>query len=291
MNEDLQRREVQASEAELRLAQQERALRRQHEEQVTARGALSDIVRWVAEKEDEFRQRFPDLAASTMLPNEEVMTSLSDDEPFEEEALRLIEQREALIEAREALFARVKERMASPGDDSDTIRERLMERERAISDAVTAFFMRGRPGLSPSPMATPSTSGGPRAATERIPLPSDLRTRGAQFRRDVRVALQVPINIRVKHRLLNGDTENLSVDGVFIRMEDPLPVGRVVDLTFDLPESKPLKAEGTVTWQRPASSTLGSGVGIRFDKIPSETNTALEAFVRRTGRVAPMSDS
>jgi uncharacterized protein (TIGR02266 family) len=291
MNEELQRREVQASEAELRLAQQERALRKQREEQAKAHGALADIIRWVAEKEDEFRQRFPDLAASTMLPNDEVMSSLSEDEPFEEEALRLIVQREALIEAREALFSRVKERMDSPREDSDGIRERLMERERAISDAVTAFFMRGRPGLSPSPMATPSASGGPKAATERIPLPSDLRNRGAEFRRDVRVALQVPINIRVKHRLLNGDTENLSVDGVFIRMEDPLPVGRVVDLTFDLPESEPLSAVGTVTWQRPASSSLGSGVGIRFDQLPPETRTALEGFVRRTGRVAPMSDS
>ncbi len=273
---------------------------------------LRSLFDWVQDKERDFRERFPEVAESTILPDaldpDELPGEAVDTREWaslearrallEDEWARILGGWESLAADWQALLERRRAALGSVDADLTLVRERLLERERVISCAIAGVFQEAtqpvaRSSTKPLFFASPTDEAPPPAAAPSQAVPAEpaavpsASPSGASARRAARVSVGVPINLRVEHRLLAGSTENLSLTGVFVRTDAALPVGRELDLVFDLPERKGLHATGRVVWLRPLQAAGGQGVGVHFDELPDDTRRSLEAFVRRTGRAVP----
>ncbi len=97
------------------------------------------------------------------------------------------------------------------------------------------------------------------------------------------------------HESYLGLSENLSLDGVFVRTQNILPVGSMMRLEFSLPTSTvPLSIAGEVRWIRspdtdhpepdsPGSAGDGSakpGMGVQFKQVTRETARAIGRFMK-----------
>jgi uncharacterized protein (TIGR02266 family) len=92
-----------------------------------------------------------------------------------------------------------------------------------------------------------------------------------------RIAVCLLVSFEIDSCFYVGLTENLSEEGVFIATRAVRDVGSRIDLGIVLPEQEPLRARGTVVWQRPpARGKLPlSGMGIRFDDLPAHEKSRI----------------
>lgn len=267
---------------------------------------LRSLYDWVQDKEHDFVERFPEVAAQTVLPEaqdpDDLVGESADSRTWqglvarrsllEEEWARILGGWEALANEWQALLDSRRASLESVDAGLARIRERLLDRERAISSAIAGVFKAADGALrvpAPEPLfSSPTDVPAEAPAADVVGDPAapaaPQAAEGSALRVSPRVSLGVPINLRVEHRLLQGDAENVSLTGVFVRTSAPLPVGREIDLVFDLPERKGLTALSKVQWLRPENAPGGGGVGLRFLELPDDTRKALETFVRRTGR-------
>jgi uncharacterized protein (TIGR02266 family) len=97
----------------------------------------------------------------------------------------------------------------------------------------------------------------------------------------------VTLKIKFKSETLNQFIERYSVDishgGIFIRTKDPLPVGTALRFEFQLKDASPLiTGDGTVVWTRefdPTRSGVAPGMGVRFDRLPAESQEILDQIL------------
>ena len=87
----------------------------------------------------------------------------------------------------------------------------------------------------------------------------------------------------------SGDTflfsyiTNISEMGIFLRSEDPLPVGTVLRLRFAPEGQEPLEVAGEVVWInpiRPGGENLNPGMGVRFMNLTAEVRERVVDLVR-----------
>jgi uncharacterized protein (TIGR02266 family) len=80
-----------------------------------------------------------------------------------------------------------------------------------------------------------------------------------------------------------GFTENLSECGVFVATFAPLSIGSSVDVVIVLGSREPIRARGTVRWQRSYSESNETtpGMGIRFDHLSAEHTARIHEFSLR----------
>lgn len=100
------------------------------------------------------------------------------------------------------------------------------------------------------------------------------------FRLRPRYPLQVRVEVRRQHersaREVQGQTENLSFGGVFLRVDPPLPPEtRVVVAIATVTTWEPLKISGTVRWVRDSARGGVSGMGVAFDPLSPDQAIAL----------------
>jgi uncharacterized protein (TIGR02266 family) len=105
----------------------------------------------------------------------------------------------------------------------------------------------------------------------------------------MRTASRSPVTLKIKFKstTLEQFIERYSVDishgGIFIRTKDPLPVGTNLRFEFQLKDASPLiTGDGTVVWTRdfdPTRSGVAPGMGVRFDRLPSESQDVLEQIL------------
>jgi uncharacterized protein (TIGR02266 family) len=105
----------------------------------------------------------------------------------------------------------------------------------------------------------------------------------------MRTASRTPVTLKIKFKstTLEQFIERYSVDishgGIFIRTKDPLPVGTNLRFEFQLKDASPLiTGDGTVVWTRdfdPTRSGVAPGMGVRFDRLPSESQEVLEQIL------------
>ncbi len=99
----------------------------------------------------------------------------------------------------------------------------------------------------------------------------------------------VTLKIKFKSGTLDEFIERYAVDisqgGIFIRTKDPLSVGTILKFEFLLKDSTPLIAgDGTVVWNReydPARTGIPPGMGVRFDKLPTDSQGTLDTVLLR----------
>ena len=104
-------------------------------------------------------------------------------------------------------------------------------------------------------------------------------------RRYVRVKRRFLAKISEKHidpeevRSLETFVADLGQGGVFIEMEKPPARGTILEIEFDLPESKKhVRTLGIVRWSSPDGDPPGAG--IRFAPIPDDTRDDIGRLVQ-----------
>jgi type IV pilus assembly protein PilZ len=87
----------------------------------------------------------------------------------------------------------------------------------------------------------------------------------------------------------SGDTflfsyiQNISEMGIFIRSDDPFPIGTVLHLRFTPDGQEPLEIWGEVTWinpYRPFGDNLNPGMGVRFRELSPDMRERIVSLVR-----------
>jgi uncharacterized protein (TIGR02266 family) len=90
---------------------------------------------------------------------------------------------------------------------------------------------------------------------------------------EMRTTKRLPIRVLVEYEsiedFLIDYTANISIGGMFIQTERPLPVGTRFRLRFQVPtRAKPIETFGEVCWSMEANSFgAQQGMGIRFDDL------------------------
>ena len=93
---------------------------------------------------------------------------------------------------------------------------------------------------------------------------------GRQPRVSTRIAVGLKIDEQINMRL----TRDISMSGVFVELDQTLPVGESVELFIALPDgAETLRLEGSV------ARSATDGVGIYFQGVTPEQRTALESFL------------
>jgi DNA-binding response OmpR family regulator len=103
-------------------------------------------------------------------------------------------------------------------------------------------------------------------------------------RRAFRVAIQLPVQIRVENGgAQEGILLDLSEDGLDLLSAQPLCPSAVVAAQFTLPpENAEIKVKGEVAWANPNGES-----GIRFTDLPDSLRSALRDWVRATAPELP----
>ena len=87
----------------------------------------------------------------------------------------------------------------------------------------------------------------------------------------------------------NGDNflfsyiENISEMGIFVRSEEPLPIGTDLDLRFNIEGADPLRLKGVVVWINPMrrdGDNLNPGMGVRFTDLTPALREQVVSLVR-----------
>jgi type IV pilus assembly protein PilZ len=99
-------------------------------------------------------------------------------------------------------------------------------------------------------------------------------------RKHPRIDVWIEVTFKSSRELVTSYMRNISKGGVFIQTEEPLDLGTVLALTFQLPGQENLiKIKGKVVWYNPAGGIQNSGMGVQFTEMPEEDRHILEGFI------------
>ena len=89
-----------------------------------------------------------------------------------------------------------------------------------------------------------------------------------------RIAARMPIRVMVEYEALEDFlidyTANVSLGGIFIQTDEPMPVGTTFKLRLRIPQrQRPIDTVGVVRWQVPPEQAgpLIPGMGVQFDSL------------------------
>jgi uncharacterized protein (TIGR02266 family) len=106
-----------------------------------------------------------------------------------------------------------------------------------------------------------------------------------------RVQTRVPLRIKVEYERLDDFLDdyaaNLSLGGMFVASDEPLPVGSRIRLRFRLPgREDPVETFGEVRWVvAPGDPTgLASGMGVQFEALSPSDRRDVEGWLERSTR-------
>lgn len=104
-------------------------------------------------------------------------------------------------------------------------------------------------------------------------------------RRSLRIPLFVlEVKWKKYNKLFIGQTENISMGGLFMSTDRPLQIGDQFPVEFVLPDRKTkINCTGEVTWTRPCTEEeAGSeGVGVRFVDLNGVKMKAIGHWIRK----------
>jgi uncharacterized protein (TIGR02266 family) len=104
---------------------------------------------------------------------------------------------------------------------------------------------------------------------------------------DKRKYPRVPLSVRVTNHDSGNfsyyQATNISIGGMFLKANEPLPIGARLDLEFSLPnlEDQAIKVQAEVVRLQKSdpSSTFPSGMGVKFLTPSRETTKAIKSFI------------
>lgn len=103
-----------------------------------------------------------------------------------------------------------------------------------------------------------------------------------------RTTARVPLRIKVEYAclddFLDDYTANLSLGGMFVRTDTPMPVDTTFRIRFRLPDRISLiEATATVKWvvEPDDRAGLASGMGVAFDGLSASDERAIQRWLRQ----------
>jgi type IV pilus assembly protein PilZ len=109
------------------------------------------------------------------------------------------------------------------------------------------------------------------------------RDSGAERRRHERYATSLDVDCASGDTFLYASITNISEMGIFVRSEQPLPVGTALTLRFAGADGGRLELRGVVAWVnplRPEGDNPNPGMGVRFHELTPETREQVVDLVR-----------
>jgi type IV pilus assembly protein PilZ len=106
---------------------------------------------------------------------------------------------------------------------------------------------------------------------------------GIERRRFERFETSISVDYSSGDTFLFSYIQNISEMGIFIRSDNPLPVGTVLQLRFAPDGQTAVELLGEVTWinpYRPFGDNLNPGMGVHFRDLSAELRETIVALVR-----------
>ncbi len=106
---------------------------------------------------------------------------------------------------------------------------------------------------------------------------------GVERRRHERFDTTLSVDWTSDENFLFSYITNISEMGIFIRSDDPPPVGTALRLRFSMEDAEPLELEGVVAWinpVRPTGENLNPGMGVRFDALTPDQRERVVELVK-----------
>ena len=63
-----------------------------------------------------------------------------------------------------------------------------------------------------------------------------------------RVEVNWPVTIYYKDEEMEGETKNISAEGLLVRTENPLPLKKIISISLNPPEHQAIGVKGEVVW-------------------------------------------
>lgn len=112
------------------------------------------------------------------------------------------------------------------------------------------------------------------------PPPDSAPESGSRDRRSAeRIEVLWSVDCETDDTFLYAAITNISAMGIFVRTDEPLPVGTSIRLKFSPDEDAPFVLHGMVQWvnRRRPSDNPNPGMGIRFENLsPAERERIVE---------------
>ena len=100
-------------------------------------------------------------------------------------------------------------------------------------------------------------------------------------REHARYATRLAVDVQSGEHFLFAYITNISAMGIFVRTNEPLPVGTELTLAFGVEPGPRVELDGMVVWVNPVR--LGpdnSGMGVQFEPLTPEQRETLVELVR-----------
>jgi CRP/FNR family cyclic AMP-dependent transcriptional regulator len=110
-------------------------------------------------------------------------------------------------------------------------------------------------------------------------------------RSEERARAKIKVSFKHTGDFINGYIDNIGSGGLFIKTTEPLPVGTLVDLEFNLPQTDQIvHSKARVIWTRPESMStekVPPGMGTEFIDMDPKERELLKRYLAllRSGRV------
>ncbi|UCD32900.1 MAG: PilZ domain-containing protein [Desulfobacterales bacterium] len=99
-------------------------------------------------------------------------------------------------------------------------------------------------------------------------------------RKNPRVEVRWPIKVSTNEGLVEGETVNISLDGVSIYCSDPLPFNEVLSISIEPLNQSVIELSGKVIWSDSFSRDEGQSyaIGVSFLEITDEDRQRFTQF-------------
>ncbi len=122
----------------------------------------------------------------------------------------------------------------------------------------------------------------------------DLQTGGIDRRKFERFETSISVDYASGDTFLFSYIQNISEMGIFIRSDEPFPIGTRLHMRFTPEGQDPIEVSGEVTWvnpYRPFGDNLNPGMGVNFTGLSSELRERIVALVRTVAYLRPQADN
>jgi len=106
---------------------------------------------------------------------------------------------------------------------------------------------------------------------------------GIERRQYERYETSISVDYSSGETFLFSYIQNISEMGIFIRSDNPLAIGTMLQMRFAPDGQEPLELKGEVTWVnpvRPFGENLNPGMGVHFRELSSEMRERVVSLVR-----------
>lgn len=118
----------------------------------------------------------------------------------------------------------------------------------------------------------------------------DLSEGGIERRRYERFDTSIAVDYASGDTFLFSYIQNISEMGIFIRSEEPLPIGTALALRFSPDGQEAIELAGEVAWVnpfRPFGDNLNPGMGVRFSSLSPDMRERIVSLVRTVAYLKP----